>query len=113
MPIATAADTATLNIPAIYRPSADADDYINREVEKWFAQHGICRLSDCRPENRILSPSLLAPGQSMDARNVDATEWLEWDVSLEVAPIRPAGTLSVVLEYAGRGTPSPTSDPWD
>ena len=111
MSLATAAAVATINIPAIYRPSADADDYLNREIEKWFAHH-IAQLSDNRPESRILSPSSITE-RSPTPSKFYADELLDWDAAIEVAPMRPSGTLTVTLEYAGRGTPSPTRDPWD
>ena len=112
MLIATADAVATLHIPAIYRPSAEADDYINREIEKWFA-HRVAPLSDHRPESRILSPSSVTVEASTTPSKFYSDEVLDWDAAIEVAPMRPSGTLTVTLEYAGRATPSPTMDPWD
>ena len=114
MPVATADAVATLhiaNIPAIYEPAADTD-YINRELEKWFASR-IVRLSDNKPESQIQTPiSGTAPWWRTPSQfYVD--ELLDWDAAIEVAPMRPSGTLTVTLDYAGRSTPSPTRDPWD
>ena len=36
-----------------------------------------------------------------------------WDAAIEVAPKRPSGSLTVTLEYAGRGIPTPVETPWD
>jgi hypothetical protein len=41
-----------------------------------------------------------------------ADELLDWDAAIEVAPTRPSGTLTVTLQYAGRGKPTPIEDPW-
>lgn len=38
---------------------------------------------------------------------VYSDEILNWDATIEVAPRRPSGMLSVTLEYGGRGTPTP------
>jgi hypothetical protein len=38
-------------------------------------------------------------------------EILDWDVTIETPPPRPAGTIRVKLEYAGRSRPIPVSDP--
>jgi hypothetical protein len=112
--VPTADAVATLHIPsipAIHAPAADSD-YINREVEKWFACH-VALLSDNRPETRIQTPiSVTAPWWPTPSKFY-ADELLDWDAAIEVAPMRPSGTLSVTLEYAGRATPSPTRDPWD
>jgi hypothetical protein len=40
-------------------------------------------------------------------------EMLDWDVSIEVAPKRPSGTIAVTLNYSGRGKPTAFNDPWD
>lgn len=114
MLVATADAVATLhipNIPAIRASAADSDD-INRQVEKWFACR-VALLSDNRPESRIQTPiSVTAQGWPTPSKFYE-DELLDWDAAIEVAPMRPSGTLTVTLEYAGRGTPSPTTDPWD
>src|SRR5579883_65142 len=108
---ATAAAVATLHIPAIYRPRPDEAAEYDRQVDHWLAQQRVARLSDTRPESQILSPT--ATGWSPIPSNVFADELLDWDVAIEAAPIRPCGTLAARLEYAGRATPTPTTEPWD
>jgi hypothetical protein len=36
---------------------------------------------------------------------------LNWDVTIETPPPRPAGIVQVRLKYAGRSTPIPVTDP--
>ena len=114
MLVTTAYAVATLHIlsiPAIHAPAAE-NDYINQEVKRWFACH-VALLSDNRPEARIQTPiTVIAHGWPIPSKFY-ADELLDWDTAIIVAPLRPSGTLSVTLEYAGRGTPSPTRDPWD
>jgi hypothetical protein len=50
-------------------------------------------------------PLLASPGSG--------DEILDWDVIVEVAPMRASGALTVTLEYAGRGVPLPFDDPGD
>jgi hypothetical protein len=110
----TADAVATLHIPsipAICMPAAD-NDYMKREIEKWFKHH-VALLSENRPERRILSPISIGAQRWPTPSKFYADELLDWDAAIEVAPIRPSGTLTVTLEYAGRATPSPTWDPWD
>ena len=38
---------------------------------------------------------------------------LNWEAAIDVAPPRPSGKISVILRNAGRGGPSPVSDPWE
>ncbi len=105
MATATAGAVATIPIPqslVIHGPASDRDQ-INRGMEAWFAPRAAL-LSDNRPETRIQSPI---------SRELHPAESLDWDASIEVAPIRVSGTLTVILEYGGRATPSPTRDPWD
>lgn len=110
----TAYAVATLhipNIPAICMHAAD-NDYVKHEIEKWFAPH-VRLLSENRPESGILSPIAAAPQRWRTPSKFYAEELLDWDAAIEVAPVRPSGTVTVMLEYAGRATPSPTRDPWD
>ena len=51
--------------------------------------------------------------RSLLPSQVHASEILNWDAAIEVAPKRPSGKLTVTLRYAGRGTPSPVENPWD
>ena len=114
MVASTAYAAATLQIcnnPAICRPAADKDD-MKREIEKVFTHH-VALLSENRPESGILSPISAAAWARPTPSKFYADEMLDWDAAIEVAPIRPSGTLTVTLKYAGRATPSPTRDPWD
>lgn len=43
----------------------------------------------------------------------DGTDVLDWDACIEVAPVRPAGTIKVRLHYQGRDKPLPLEDPQD
>lgn len=112
MLLATADGVAKFHISSIpnYVQGAD-NDYINQEVEKWFASR-VALLSNNRPETRILAPLLLA-SQWTTPSKAHSDELLDWDAAIEVAPMRPSGTLKVTLQYAGRATPSPTREPWD
>jgi len=101
-----------LNIPAIHSPVSADNHYLNREIEKWFSHH-VAFLSDNRPERQILAPTTVAARLWLTPSKFYADELLNWDAAIEVAPIRPSGTLMVTLAYAGRATPSPTKDPWD
>ncbi|HVP46882.1 MAG TPA: hypothetical protein VMT32_09870 [Bryobacteraceae bacterium] len=110
----TADAVATLhipNIPAICMHAAD-NDYMKREIEKWLAHH-VVLLSENRPESGILSPISVTAQRWPSPSKFYADELLDWDAAIEVAPMRPSGTLMVTLKYAGRATPSPVMDPWD
>ena len=41
-----------------------------------------------------------------------AGEHLDWDAHIAIAPKRRSGSISVELEYGGRGKPTPVEDPW-
>jgi hypothetical protein len=115
MLVPTADAVATLhisNIPAIYMPVSDDNDCVGREIEKWLSQR-VGLLSDNRLESRILTPISLGAGGWLTPSKFYEDELLDWDAAIEVAPIRPSGTLTVTLAYAGRATPSPTREPWD
>lgn len=93
-------------------PAAPDNDYVKREIEKWFANR-VALLSENRPESGIRSPIFTTEHRWLTPSKFYADELLDWAAALEVAPMRPSGTLTVTLEYAGRATPSPTVDPWD
>jgi hypothetical protein len=42
----------------------------------------------------------------------DAVDVLNDDVTIDVPPARPSGTIRVKLVPAGRSTPIPADDPW-
>lgn len=101
-----------LNVPAIYMPIGTDVDYVKCEMEKWFSKQ-VALLSDNRPESRILTPISVGEQRWLTPSKFYADELLDWDAAIEIAPVRPSGTIEVTLAYAGRATPSPTRDPWD
>jgi hypothetical protein len=109
---ATAEAVASLHMPniAIYSPSQVSGDYISQEIEKLFLQNEV-KLSDNKPENLIRSP--ISMERSPAPRAFLTDDLLDWDARIEVAPLRPAGTLNVTLEYGGRGAPTTITEPWD
>ncbi len=100
---------ASLKVPAIYVPASE--ESYRQQIDSFWAEYKV-ELSENKPETLILSPlALTAPVQAPPSR-VYLDEMLNWDVAIEVAPRRPSGTLSVTLEYGGRGTPTAFED-WD
>lgn len=94
---------ASVQVPAIYLPASELNG--GQPLSAYSVE-----LSDNKPESLIRSPlaayCLVAPS------HVYLDEMLNWDAAIEVAPRRPSGTLSVTLEYGGRGTPTAFED-WD
>src|ERR1700674_4766792 len=113
MLISTADAAASIHFTdaVIYRPLSESDADIRRKVEEWWFAHHIARLSDNRPEGLILGPSSIATQRLAGPSSFYPDELLNWDFAVEAAPRRPAGTLTVTLKYAGRGTPTPFEDP--
>lgn len=110
---ATAEAMATVhvvNAPAVFMPFDM--DRVKREIEKLFAQH-VGLLSENRPEGGLLSPISFEPQRRLPPGRFSSDDLLDWDAAIEAAPRRPSGTLTVTLQYAGRATPSPTTEPWD
>jgi hypothetical protein len=113
-PTADTAASIQVQVPAaIYRPApALKSEELGRMMERLFAQK-VIELSYNRPESLIRSPSAIAAQRLATPSHFYPDEMLDWDVAIEVAPPRPTGTLSVTLEYGGRGTPTAVEDPWD
>ncbi|MEG4801719.1 hypothetical protein QUB63_17695 [Microcoleus sp. ARI1-B5] len=57
------------------------------------------------PHPKDLNKSLVSPAREQDV--------LDWDLSLENPPLKPAATIELEFEYGGRSKPIPVSDPWD
>jgi hypothetical protein len=98
---------ASVQVPAIYLPASELNG--RQLLGAFWAKYSV-ELSDNKPENLIRSP--LAAYWLVAPSHVYLNEMLDWDAAIEVAPRRPSGTLSVTLEYGGRGTPTAFED-WD
>jgi|ERR1035441_5614184 hypothetical protein len=73
----------------------------------------VVMLSDNRPEDLILSPSFVSPRWSATPPDCSMDEILDWDFFAGPDPVRPSGTITVTLEYAGRGVPAEVEDIWN
>jgi hypothetical protein len=73
----------------------------------------VVELSDNRPETLILAPSFVSPRWSAVPPPCLPDEILDWDFFAGSEPERPSGTISVTLEYVGRGSPTDVEDIWD
>lgn len=69
--------------------------------------------SDNRLELLIRTPSFVSPRWSSAPENSLSDEVLDWDFFSGPDPERPSGTITVALEYAGRGVPADVEDIWD
>ncbi len=67
------------------------------------------------PTAPSLANELVIPFQGVLPDKIPAEnshlDCLNWDVSIEVAPPRPHGTIQATIICAGRGRPAPISDP--
>ena len=110
---ATADTAASVQVPAaIYMPAPKNAADPGQLIEKYFTNR-VMELSDNRPESMIRVPIATAAVRLSGPSSVYLDEMLDWDFAIEAAPRHPTGTVSVTLEYKGRGTPKAIEDRWD
>lgn len=63
-----------------------------------------------KPENIIRGPLLASTPRSPSSISAFTDDLLDWDMGIEVRPLRPSGKISVTLRYAGRVGPRPLED---
>lgn len=109
--MATAEMTVSFRIPnTFYKPSPQNNVDVLQRLQAVFAPREIF-LSENKPENYILSPSFMTANLVATPGSFYPDELLDWDMTINIAPKRPSGTLMVTLKYAGRGKPSPAEAP--
>jgi hypothetical protein len=110
---ATAYAAASIQVPAaICMPAPKNAVDIGQLVEKYLTSR-VMELSDNRPERMIRIPIATTAHWLSTPSTCHVDEMVDWDFAIEVAPRRPTGTVSVTLEYTGRGTPKAIEDRWD
>lgn len=113
MLIATAYTAASIQVPAaICMPAPKSVADIGQLIEKCFTNR-VMELSDNRPESMIRVPIATAAQWLSTPSTCHLDEMVDWDFAIEVAPRRPTGTVSVTLEFTGRGSPKAIEDRWD
>jgi hypothetical protein len=70
----------------------------------------VVKLSDFRPEDSIRTPSFIPPRWTATPAPFHSDDLLDWDFYAGPSPKRPSGTVTLMLEYVGRGFPGEVED---
>ena len=54
---------------------------------------------------------LIKMNNALTSPVIETDDLLDWDVGVQIPPVRVSGFLRVRLEYAGRATPLPVDEP--
>ena len=104
----TAQDAASIHQVQIHLPF-----FGERPGIEWPQDPYVVKLPDNRPESMIAAPTFISPRWSATPSQSSMDGILDWDFIAGSRPERRSGTISVTLEYVGRGEPKNVEGIWD